>query len=166
MFIFTTRLTRTKLAVGIAALGVLLIGIIILMTRGGGAEAAASSTPSPKGVKTTEDRVAYLAGYGWTADPASEECQDVVIPKEFDSTFEEYNTLQKGQGFDLSKIKGKRVQRYIYSITDHPGGKGPVYASVLIYKNNVVGGDLQNPSPDGFLQGFERPPTLPGADQP
>ncbi len=165
MFIFTTRLTRKKLAVGIGAVGVLLIGIIILLTGRGGAEAAASSAPSPKGVKTAEDRIAYLAAYGWTADAASEECQEVVIPKEFDSTFEEYNNLQKGQGFDLGKIKGKRVNRYIYLISNHPSGKSPVYASVLIYKNNVVGGDLQNPEVDGFLQGFEQNVPLPETHQ-
>lgn len=165
MFIFTTRLTRKKLAVGIGAAGVLLIGIIILLAGRGRAEAAMSSAPSPKGVKTTEDRIAYLAAYGWTADAASEECQEVVIPKEFDATFEEYNTLQKEQGFNLEKIKGKRVQRYIYQISNHPSGKSPVYASVLIYKNNVVGGDLQNPSADGFLQGFEHTVPLPEENQ-
>ncbi|MCL1806212.1 MAG: DUF4830 domain-containing protein [Oscillospiraceae bacterium] len=156
MFIFTAKLTRKKLAVGIGAVGVLLIGIIILMSGRGKAEVSAATVPSAKGVKTAEDRVSYLTAYGWTADAASEECQEVVIPKTFDGAFEEYNTLQKGQGFDLTKYKGKRVKRYIYQIINHPSGRTPVYASVLIYKNTVIGGDLQNPSPEGFIQGFER----------
>ncbi|MDR0293415.1 MAG: DUF4830 domain-containing protein [Oscillospiraceae bacterium] len=156
MFIFTAKLTRKKLAVGIGAVGVLLIGVIILISGRGRVEASAATAPSPKGVKTAEHRLAYLTAYGWSADAGTEECQEVVIPKEFDGTFEEYNTLQKGQGFDLSKYKGKRVVRYIYQITNYPGGRSPVYASILIYKNNVIGGDLQNPAPDGFIQGFIR----------
>jgi hypothetical protein len=158
MFIYTAKLTRKKLAIGIGAVGALLIGIIFLLSSGGrGTEASASAIPSPKGIKTAEARLEYLAAYGWTAKADTEECQEVVIPKEFDSTFEEYNTLQKEQGFDLSKYKGKRVIRYIYEIEGHPSGRAPVYASMLIYKNTVVGGDLQNPSPDGFIQGFELP---------
>jgi hypothetical protein len=160
MFIYTAKLTRKKLAIGIGAIGALLIGIIILLSGGGGdAEAAVSGLPSPKGVKTAEDRVAYLAAHGWTANASTEECQEVIIPKEFDGIFEEYNNLQKEQGFDLSKHKGKRVMRYIYQIDNHPSGHSPVYASVLIYKNTVVGGDLQNPAPDGFIQGFEKKGT-------
>jgi hypothetical protein len=157
MFIYTATLTRKKLAIGIGAAGALLIGAIILLTSGsGGAEAAASNHPSPKGVKTAGDRVAFLAAHGWTAVIDSEECQEVVIPKEFDGIFEEYNALQKGQGFNLTRYKGKRVMRYIYQIENHPGGRSPVYASILIYRNTVIGGDLQNPSPDGFIQGFEK----------
>jgi hypothetical protein len=156
MFIFTAKLTRKKLAVGIGAAGALLIGAIVLMSGGGKTEASAPAAPSPKGVKTAEHRIAYLEAHGWKANAGSEECQEVVIPKEFDSTFEEYNTLQKGQGFDLSKYKGKRVKRYIYLIENHPGGRSPVFASVLIHKNTVIGGDLQNPAPDGFIHGFEK----------
>ena len=160
MFIFTAKLTRKKLAIGIGAVGALLIGVIILLSGRGGAEVSAATIPSPKGVKTAEDRIAYLTAYGWAADAGAEECQEVVIPKAFDNSFEEYNTLQKGQGFDLSKYKGKRVKRYIYQIAGHPSGRAPVYASILIYKNTVIGGDLQNPSPDGFIQGFERSAAL------
>ncbi|MCL2004292.1 MAG: DUF4830 domain-containing protein [Oscillospiraceae bacterium] len=156
MFIFTAKLTRKKLAVGIGAAGALLIGLIVLMSSGGGAEASAATSPSPKGVKTAEDRVAYLTAHGWAANAESEECQEVVIPKAFDSAFEEYNALQKGQGFDLSKHKGRRIKRYIYLIENHPSGRSPVYASLLIHKNTVIGGDLQNPALDGFIQGFER----------
>jgi hypothetical protein len=156
MFIFTAKLTRKKLAVALGAIGALLIGVILLMSGGGNAEASASAAPSHKGVKTAEDRVAFLEAHGWTVSAGSEECQEVVIPKEFDSAFEEYNALQKSQGFDLSKHKGRRVARYIYLIEDHPTGRSPVYASVLIHKNTVIGGDLQNPAPDGFIQGFDK----------
>lgn len=156
MFIFTAKLTRKKLAVGIGAVGVLLIGVIVLLSGRGKVEASAIAAPSPKGVKTAEDRTAYLTAYGWEVDVLSEECQEVVIPREFDVVFEEYNTLQKNQGFDLEKYKGKRVKRFVYRVSNHPGGKTQVYASVLIYKNTVIGGDLQSPSPDGFLQGFTR----------
>jgi len=149
MFIFTAKLSRKKIAAGLGAAGVLLIGLILMLSG----NKAAGSEPSPKGVKTQADRIAYLASYGWEADAGSEECQEVVIPTEFDSVFEGYNNLQKEQGFDLAKYKGKRITRYMYVITNHE--QTPVYASVLIHKNTVIGGDLQNPAPGGFLRGFK-----------
>ena len=157
MFIFTAKLTRKNLAIGLGAIGVLLIAIILLLSGRGGADASVSSAPSTKGIKAAADRVEFLNAHGWTADAESEECQEVVVPREFDSVFEEYNALQKSQGFDLSKYRGKRIMRYVYRIADHPSGKSPIYASILVYKNTVIGGDIQNPSPDGFLHGFEKP---------
>lgn len=157
MFIFTAKLTRKKIAVMLGGAGILLIALIVFISTRGGASASSVSAPSAKGVKTAEDRVAFLEAYGWKADASAEESQEVMIPKEFDDVFTQYNELQISQGFNLEKLAGKRVMRYVYPITNHPSGQSVVYASLLVYKNNIIGGDVQCPALDGFMHGFEMP---------
>lgn len=166
MFIFTTRLTRRKLFICIGIAAVLICGVAMLVSSYNRAEATGVNLPARKNIKTLEDRIGFLSAYGWQTDGSSEMSQEVIIPKEFDSVFEEYNNMQKEQGFDLSKYKGKRVMRYVYLIKNHPENREIVYAGVLIYKNTVIGGDVQCPEMDGFMHGFERPDNKTGTIEP
>ena len=144
MFIWTAKLRRGRLVAGVAAI-VVLCGAVALV--GGvlsarGVDAVSPAPASPKGIKTNEDRIAYLESYGWqvSADPLSVE--ELAIPEEFDETYTQYLSLQSGQGFDLEKYKGKRVKRYTYEISNYPTGETGVQAGLLIYKNTVVGGEV------------------------
>ena len=157
MFIYTTRLTRKKLSIGIGAAAVLLCGLILLLSTGGQAEASSTELPSGKNIKNEQDRIGYLQAWGWEIDPDSEIAQEVIIPREFDEMFDEYNTLQKDQGFDLGKQKGKRVMRYVYAVKNHPENREIVYASILLHKKKVIGGDVQCPALDGFIHGLAMP---------
>ena len=47
--------------------------------------------------------------------------------------------------------------RYVYKINNYPGATDPVYATVLVYKNAIVGGDVTDTSPNGKIQGFKMP---------
>ena len=57
--------------------------------------------------------------------------------------------------------------RYVYKINNHPGSTGPVYATVLMHKNKVIGGDVTDTSSGGHIHGFKMPEapnaTLPEA---
>ena len=79
------------------------------------------------------------------------------IPKESSDVYDRYNALQKSQGYDLSQFAGKTVMRYVYQIQNYPGATEPVYATLLIYKNQVIGGDVTNTAPGGTVQGFRMP---------
>ena len=144
MFIWTAKLRRGRLVAGVAAI-VVLCG------------AVAPAPASPKGIKTNEDRIAYLESYGWqvSADPLSVE--ELAIPEEFDETYTQYLSLQSGQGFDLEKYKGKRVKRYTYEISNYPTGETGVQAGLLIYKNTVVGGEVLSSQLGGFIHGLAMP---------
>ena len=74
--------------------------------------------------------------------------------------------LQKGQGYDLSKYSGKKVMRYVYEINNYPGAQEPVYATVLVYKNKVIGGDVTDTAAQGKIRGFQMPTVIPPATQP
>ena len=87
----------------------------------------------------------------------------VKVPAEDSDVFGRYNALQKSQGYDLTKFAGKKVMRYVYLIKNYPGATDPVYATLLIYKDQVIGGDVTNTSAKGVIQGFQMPrvPTEP-----
>jgi hypothetical protein len=120
-------------------------------------EVAATAAPVHKGIKSNEDRVNYLASYGWEVDPEPLATQELLIPAEMDESYTEYLALQAEQGFDLTKYAGKRVKRYTYEITNYPTGETGVQVNLLLYKNTVIGGEVLSPQLDGFLHGLTGP---------
>ena len=52
--------------------------------------------------------------------------------------------------------------RYVYQINNFPGATDPVYATVLVYKKEIIGGDVTQSGAKGKIQGFKFPEsTLP-----
>jgi len=78
----------------------------------------------------------------------------VRIPRESNDVFDRYNELQKSQGYDLSKYAGKTVMRYVYQINNFPNATEPVYATLLVYRDQLIGGDITDSGPGGKVQGF------------
>lgn len=157
MFIFTARVTRKKLAVGAAAL-FLVFACVLTVGRIGRTDSVgtAANAVSDK-VKTNEDKIAYLESFGWQVKQEPVAVEELMIPEEFDSTYEEYLALQTEQDFDLSRYSGKRVKRFTYEITNYPTGETGVQASLLIYKDRVIGGQVLSAKLDGFLHGLAMP---------
>ena len=159
MLIMTAKIPRRKLALWALAAAALcccalLVNVDALRTVHGMETAA---TVSPKNIKTNEDRVAYLSEYGWQVKPEPLATQELIIPKDFDESYNDYLTLQSEQGFDLTKYAGKRVKRYTYEITNYPTGESGVQVNLLVYKNTVVGGEVLSAQLDGFLHGLIMP---------
>lgn len=158
MFIVTAKIRRGRLALGAFGVAVACAAAVVLTgLLGPSTTAASANRPSPKGVKTAEDRVAYLEGYGWLVKPEPIAVEELLIPKEFDETYSEYLQLQTAQGFDLSKYRGKRVKRYAFEILNYPTGEAGVQAGILIYKNTVIGGEVLSAQLNGFLHGLAMP---------
>jgi len=108
-------------------------------------EAVPASAPAEaagEDASVNEGRLAFLRGLGHQADPEPEEVVDVLIPEVFDTAYENYNSLQKQQGYDLGKYKGKKVKRYRYKILNYPEKDVPASATLLVYKGEVIGGDI------------------------
>ena len=154
MFVLTAKLSKPKLiAAGVILLAAILL--IILLAAAGG-----SNTPSDKAPigGTNDDRVAYLATFGWSVNAEPTQTQKVKIPDTAENkVFARYNDLQKSQGFDLTDYAGKEVMRYVYEILNYPDASAPVYASVLVCDGRVIGGDITNSAPDGVIHGFAMP---------
>lgn len=158
MFIYSLRASTIKFcAVVCVALATLITLIAFIpVVAVDDVSAAAKADIDYSGIKTNEDRVKFLAQFGWQVEPEAVESVEVTIPEEFDKIFTAYNELQKRQGLDLSKFKKKNVQRYTYKITNYDGYDGTVYANILVYRNKVIGGDVCSADVKGFMHGLER----------
>ena len=44
--------------------------------------------------------------------------------------------------------------RYCYNITNYPDYDGEVTATLLVYRNKVIGGDISSADVNGFTHGF------------
>ena len=153
VFIWTAKVNRKKML--LAAAGVVLAcGLVCAVAVLGGRGAEASATVSGKGIKTNEDRVAYLEGYGWQVSPEAAAVEELALPDEFGTEYSEYLALQAEQGFDLTKYAGKRVKRYTYVVNNYPTGEANVQAHLILSRNRVIGGEILG---DGFIQGLEMP---------
>ena len=150
MFVMTAKVDKKKLAILVAA-AVALIVILAVALGGGNSE----PTGADISVTTNDDRVQFLTGYGWEVVVSPAETSQVRIPAESSEVFERYNTLQKAMGYDLSEYAGKTVMRYVYTVKNYPGATEPVYATILIANNQVIGGDITDTAADGKIQGFE-----------
>lgn len=152
MFIVTTRVDKRKLL--IAAAAVIAAIVVLLFFAGPKAEpTAAMTTPAD----TNDARVKFLTDLGWEVTASPAEASEVRIPKGSDEVFTRYNELQKTMGYDLSKYAGKKVMRYVYKIENYPDAKEPVYATLLVYKDRIIGGDITDTTPGGRVQGFSKP---------
>lgn len=104
--------------------------------------ASASAKTTAEDASVNEGRLEFLQGLGHQAESEPEEVVDVLIPEVFDTAYENYNALQKQQGYDLEKYKGKKVRRYRYKILNYPGKDVSASATLLVYKGEVIGGDV------------------------
>lgn len=112
---------------------------------------------SYEGIETNEDRIAFLSQFGYKVSGEPIESVELTLPDDFDRVFSGYNELQKAQGLDLTKYKGKTVTRYTYEVSDYPGHEGEkIYANLIVRKNRIIAGDICSAAPSGFIHGFER----------
>ncbi len=163
MFVMTAKLSKRKLlAAGLIIVAAVLL--IILLIASGSGNAAGNALPAGE---SNDERVAYLATFGWSVNAKPTENQKVTIPDTADNrVFARYNDLQKSQGFDLTDYAGKEVMRYVYEILNYPDATAPIYASVLVYDGHIIGGDVTDTAPDGVIHGFAKPSAKPESAAP
>lgn len=160
MLIYTAKLHRGRLMLGAVAAALLCaVTVAAVSWVGGNTAVLADRRPNPKGVKTAEERVAYLERFGWVVNPEPLSVEELLIPEELDERYDSYLELQTSQGFDLAKYRGKRVKRYTYEIQNYPTGEQGVQAAILLYKNTVVAGEVLSSQLNGFLHGLSFPDT-------
>ena len=102
------------------------------------------------GIKTNEDRVAFINGFGIEVESAPTEEQSFAIPDNFDRVILGYNEIQKKQGLDITKYARKKVTHYAYKVTNYDYD-GEVYANLFIHRGKIIACDVSSISPDGFV---------------
>lgn len=150
MLVMTAKVDKKKLAIIFAAVVVAIAAIALLLS--GGKDAAPTVSQD---ITDNDSRVEFLKSFGWEVNTTPVESSQVKIPKDTSEIFQRYNTLQQSQGYDLTNYAGKTVMRYVYQITNYPDATEPVYATLLVYKNEIIGGDITDTSAKGKIQGFQ-----------
>lgn len=152
MMVMTAKVDMKKVMLALAAVAALVLSLILLL--GGGGDTTQTAAPA---ANSNDGRVQFLKNFGWDVTTSPAESSQVKIPEETSEIFDRYNALQKNQGYDLSKYAGKSVMRYVYKLNNYPGATEPVYATLLVYKNEIIGGDVTDTAARGRIRGFKMP---------
>lgn len=155
MMVMTAKVDMKKIMLVLGAVAALILSAILLLS--GGEEA---KTTSAEAVSGNDARVQFLKDFGWEVTTSPVETSQVKIPQETSEVFDRYNNLQKSQGYDLTDYAGKKVMRYVYKLNNYPGATEPVYATLLVYKNKIIGGDVTDTAAKGQIRGFKMPDAV------
>lgn len=150
MLVMTAKVDKKKIFIILAGIAVAIFLLIMLL--GGGKDTVPTAS-----VANNDDRVQFLSNYGWEVTTSPVESCQVRIPAETSEVFDRYNSLQKSMGYDLSDYAGTTVMRYVYEVNNYPGATEPVYATLLISKNQVIGGDVTDSAAKGAIRSFTMP---------
>ena len=158
MMIMTAKVDFKKIILITAGAAVLILAAIFLL---GGTEGDPVPAPTVLEAGSNDGRIQFLKDLGWDVSTSPTESGQVKIPADSSEVFDRYNLLQKGQGYDLSTYAGKTVMRYVYKINNYPGASAPVYATVLVHNDRVIGGDVTDTAPGGRIHSLKMPAAVP-----
>ena len=152
MVVMTAKLNKKKLAAIVVAV-LAVVALLFVILKNGNSNPKAPDEPGVS-VSTNDARVKFLTDFGWEVTSAPVETQSVLIPVDTTEVYDRYNALQISQGSDLTQYAGKNATRYVYQINNYPNATEPVYATLLVYKDQIIGGDITSTAADGAVQGF------------
>ncbi len=109
------------------------------------------------GVDDNAARIDFLKSFGWEVSQEPVDVCEIIIPSEFNATYEKYNDIQKSQGLDLSAYKGQTCTHYSYKISNYPSTDANIYADILVLNKKVIAGDICSTEIGGFMHGFKLP---------
>ena len=153
MFVYSVRASSIRFFAVIVLMFVILGAVL-----GAGAE---EETPTImeiaekvdfSGVKTNEDRIAFISQFGIKVGREAVETEEFRVPENFDRIIAGYNEIQKSQGLNLEKYKNKKVTRYTYEAVGYNGSGETVFVNLIIYRGTVIACDISSTDPDGFIE--------------
>lgn len=148
MFIYSIRASTVKL-IGVIALTLVLLGVTVGFGTGESVMAA-SGEISFSGVKTNDDRLAFIRQFGIEVEESPIEESEFSVPEKLDRVIQGYNEIQKRQNLDISKYAGNRITRYTYKVTNY-NYDGEVYANLFVYRSKVIACDVCSTASGGFV---------------
>ena len=150
MFIYSIRASTLRF---FACIFVCLAVLVLLLTLGN-AETVYASAGGREinygGMKTNEDRIAFIESYGIKVKPEAVREETFTMPDDFDRVILGYNQLQKAQGLDLTKYERKRVTHYAYEVTNYDS-ESTVFVNLLVYRGRIIAADISSVGDGGFV---------------
>ncbi len=156
MFVYSVQSKHIKAL----ALGVFVVFTVIsLMVLSRESKMTSNDGSLNLKASTHEDRMSFVSQFGWEVEEDPIEIKEIIIPTEFDDTYNAYNQIQKEQGFDLTEYAGERAKRWTYIVKNYEGyeNKECIHINILVHDEIVIGGDVCSVELDGFMHGFSKP---------
>lgn len=147
---FTKYISRKNAVILIIIIGALMAAAVIVLSVPGGGFGL-SETIDASDIKGREK---YLNSFGWEIDTSSEQCNEVVLPREFNGIMKDYAEMQYEQGFCLYDYAGLTCYQYTYEVTNY-NYDSPVYTTLYVHNHRVIGGDIHSAAIDGFMHGIK-----------
>ena len=103
--------------------------------------------------KNDYERIAFIESFGWDAGNVPVDIEEIRIPVEFDEAYEQYNSLQREQGFDLRKYRAHIAKKYTYELRNFDGSTPavPIFANLIVIDGNIIGADISSAQADGLV---------------
>lgn len=130
-----------------------IIGAVMLILLGVWAivRANAPGDSRPDG-STAERRIEFIRSFGWDVGIAPTSITEIRIPSTFDEAYEQYNALQREQGFDLRRYKACYAYKYTYEIENYAEPSPvPICASLIVCEGKIIGADISSSEADGLI---------------
>lgn len=143
-----TKKSRLPMAVGLILLAAAGIWGLTRVFGGG-----SSGIPG----ETNQQRIEYIESFGWNTGITHCDLEEIRIPVNFDEIYEEYNDLQKKQGFDLRSYRAHSVKKYTYEISRSDDDPLPLYAELLVENGVIIGADITSAEAGGMMTVLAEP---------
>ena len=157
MFIYSMRASTLKFFGAVFLSLALFLALFALTAPVDAAGGEDTEVVNYGGIRTEEERIAFLESFGWRVKPSDKEITEFLLPKEFDRILSSYNEIQKEQGLDLSRYAKKTVTRYTYVVKNYPDYDGRVLVNLIIHRDRVVACDICSADSAGFVEGLRLP---------
>jgi hypothetical protein len=152
MFMITLKKAGLRRAGAVLLCGAVLLGAAAIGRRSRAAAVAAGASANTK-IASTQDISAYFAGYGLEVNPAGITADKVKVPKKWDDSFSAFNEVVAQSGQDLTRCKGKTVEKWLAEVPALSAGGETVYGVLLVREGTAVGAYLLS-KPSGNVTGL------------
>lgn len=104
-------------------------------------------------ISGTNDVIEFLKSNSIEVNGNEPLVEEIFIDASRKQVFEDYNKIQKEQGYDLTQYIGRKVSRYTFEVENSEGC--PLYAAVFVYNGKIIAADIHSASLDGFIRGVK-----------
>ena len=152
MFVVTLNKTSLK-RFGIGAMCCALVAFSALLGRYISTRTVSVSASVNK-IESAQDIQTWFTGYGLEVDGASITADKVKIPRKWDDSFSAFNGVVQQSGMDLTRCKGKTVEKWTALIPAASSGETSRYGVLLVWRKKAVGAYLLE-RPSGVVVGLK-----------
>ena len=162
MFVVTLNQTSLKkFGLGVACCALVVFSAMLgryISTR------TAPVAASVNKIESAQDIQTWFMGYGLDVDGATITADKVKIPRKWDDSFSAFNGVVQQSGMDLTRYKGKTVEKWTALIPAASRGEASSYGVLLVYRKKAVGAYLLE-KPSGTVTGLKDAQTTMAAQE-